>query len=486
MKNFGAWWLVFKHEGRVLLADRTLWLASGLFLLLIGYGLHNGITQARLKESALAQVLDAQAKGEASRRALLGRIMAGAEVPDPFANPADPASMGGGYGARYAFMPISPLAPLAFGQSDLLPDYYKVTNRSKITFIYDSEIENPWNLLSGHFDLSFVIIYLFPLLIFALSYNFLSGEREHGTLKMLLSQPLGLGGLVAGKIAVRAAALFAWAVLVPLLALVVMRPDIRSTTYVWPLVSWVAFVTAYGSVWFTLAVAVNAFGRPSAANALILVGSWIVCVLVIPVLLNLVVSTASPAPSRTELATRTRLVTIKGLNRHAQLLSTDYKYSGKPELLLPKEGRIAVAERMKGMYLVERDVDRELEGVLKSFQVQLAGQQRLVARYGALSPAIVAHEGLTALAGTGLRRHLYFQRQIDTFHQEWKDFFEPRILNGVAISETDLDRLPQFTWVEEDPRVVSAGVATGLLQLVVPAVALAVLGGWRLRRYSVV
>jgi ABC-2 type transport system permease protein len=42
-----------------------------------------------------------------------------------------------------------------------------------------------------------------PLLILALSYNFLSGEREAGTLQMLLSQPISLRSVVSGKIALR-------------------------------------------------------------------------------------------------------------------------------------------------------------------------------------------------------------------------------------------------------------------------------------------
>jgi ABC-2 type transport system permease protein len=353
-------------------------------------------------------VLQAQACGEASRSALLDRITNQGEIPDPFGNPADPSSVAGG--GQYAFMPISPLAPLAFGQSDVRPDYYRVTNRSKINFIYDTEIENPWNLLSGHFDLAFVVVYLFPLLIFALSYNFLSAEREHGTLKMLLSQSVSLSRIVVGKIAVRAATLLVWAVVVPVVALTALRPEVRSVDYAGALLAWAGFVVAYGTIWFALAFAVNAFGRSSATNALILIGSWIVCVLVVPVVLNVVVSIASPAPSRTELATRTRLVTAEALTRNAALLSTDYQYVDNPELLLPKDGKIVVAGRLRGSYLMEKEVDRALEGLLEAFNIQLTGQQRLVTSYGARSPAIVTYEGLTALAGTGVRRHLHFQR----------------------------------------------------------------------------
>ena len=478
--------LIARHEVRLLLADRTLWLVSTLFVVIIGYGVFNGVTQARLKEEALASVLAAQARGEVAKRTVLNQILNEGLVPDPFANPADPSSLGGGYGARYAYMPISPLAPLAFGQSDIRPDYYKVTNRSRINFLTETEIENPWNLLSGHFDLSFVVVYLFPLLIFTLSYNFLSSEREHGTLRLVLSQPIGLAALAAGKVGVRAAALLLWALAVPLLALTIFRPEMRSSTYTWPLLGWAALIVAYAAFWFALALAVNAFGRSSATNALALVGIWIACVLVMPVLLNVIVSFASPVPSRTELATRTRVVTGEALTRYASLLNADYKYIENPELLRPRNGRIEIAGRMRGTYLMERDVDEQLDGLLASFDRQLANQQRMVSRYGVVSPAIVAYEGLTAVAGTGVGRHLHFQQQIAEYHRTWRQFFEPKILDGIAVSLEDLDRLPSFAWREEDPGTVRGRVLAGVLQLLIPAVALSALGVWRLRRYSVV
>src|SRR5688500_14698854 len=244
-----------------------------------------------------------------------------------------------------------------------------------------------------------------------------------------MSQPVSLSGIVAGKILVRAVVIFVCAVIIPVAALAVLHPGIRAAAY-WPSIAWWAgLVAAYSAFWFALAIAVNATGRSSAASALILIGSWVVLVLVAPVVLNLVVSTASPAPSRVELATRTRLVTIDGLNRYAELLATDYDYTDNAAVLMPVDGKIEVPARRQGMYLVERDVDRKLNSILATFRAQLARQQQLVSRFGALSPAITAYEGLTALAGTGVRRHLHFEQQVDEFHQEWKEFFEPRMLN---------------------------------------------------------
>ena len=477
---------VFAYEARLLWADRSLWAVCGLLALLLGYSLLNGIGELAPRQRVLAGIESQQIERERANAASLRRVLAGKEKPEPFANPADPASIGGGMGARSAVLPYPALAPLAVGQSDMQPNYYRVTAGSKSKFLYDGELENPWNLLSGSFDLAFVVVYLLPLAICALCWNLLSAEREQGTLRLLLSQPLTLFMLVAGKVALRVAALLGTLLLVVPLVLLAAQPAARTSPALALLGAALALVVGYALFWFAFAVAVNALGRSSAFNALVLIAGWVLIVLVLPVVLNLVVSVASPAPSRTELATRTRLVTIAGLNRYNKLLSTDYRYVDRPDTLLPRDGKIEVAPRLRAFYLMGRDTDREIDTLLQRFDAQLAGQQALVDRWSWLSPAIVVHEGLAALAGTGSARYALFKQQVDVFHAEWKAFFEPRLLAGTAITPDDLVRLPRFGWVEQDPAAVWAGWLRGCAQLCLPALALALFARRRLRRYAVV
>jgi ABC-2 type transport system permease protein len=102
--------------------------------------------------------------------------------------------------------------------------YYRITYLSKVQFMYDTEIENTWNLLSGHFDFAFVIVFVLPLLVTTLGYNLLSAEREHGTLRMLCSQPLSIAMLMTGKVVVRMLALLAIVIPAPLVVLLLIRP----------------------------------------------------------------------------------------------------------------------------------------------------------------------------------------------------------------------------------------------------------------------
>lgn len=476
---------IIEHELRVLAADKSLWVVSLLLAGLCAYGLANGLEQSRARDAAQLEAVAQERTSNAEVTALWRRVMAREEAPDPWANPTDPSSVGWGLVTRYALLPTAPLAPLAIGQSDMLPDLYSIQTVSRVEFMYDSEIENPWNLLTGRFDLAFVITYLLPLFVLGWSYNLLASEREQGTLRLVLSQPVRLGAVVGGKVLVRAAVLAFWCAVVPLAALLVLRREQLGEGGLAQLAAAGALIAAYALFWFALAVVVDALARSSALGALVLVASWVALVLVFPVALSLLAAAASPAPSRAELATDTRIITAQSLVRFADKWGSEYRHVQDPEVLVPKNGRFEVPERMQAFILTSRELDVRLESILDAFDTQLAGQQAIVDRFGVLSPAIVVHEGLSALAGNGTRRYQQFQHQVTAFHAEWRRFFDPRIAEGLAITEADLVALPRFRWVEPAPHALLVDVLGRLLALLAAA-GLAALAARRiLARYPV-
>jgi ABC-2 type transport system permease protein len=447
-RQFSTLRLIVWHEVRILIADRTLPLVCGVLALMVGYGLFVGLAQATLRDRAVAEVLKHEQETQKKNIATLESVLSGKETLVPFSNPANPAALAGALSGRHATAPNAPLAALAIGQSDMVPNYYRVTYLSKVQFMYDTEIENPWNLLSGHFDLAFVIVFVLPLLIITLGYNLLSAEREQGTLRMLCSQPLTIATLLTGKIIVRLLALLAVAVCLPLTILLLIRPETRGTEQLLLMLSWSALVVAYALFWFAVAALVNIIGRPSSTNALIMVAIWTLLVLILPVMMNLIVGVVSPAPSRTELASRTRIVTAESLREYEDLYSADYRYAADPEALLVKDGHIEVPSRMRAFFLAKRKVDEQIEPLLKRFDHQLLRQQNLVDRMSFLSPAILVNEAMNSIAGNDSRRFLAFKNQTETFHNSWRDYFSPRILENRAMTVADVLSLPQWHWIE--------------------------------------
>lgn len=93
------------------------------------------------------------------------------------------------YYLKFSFInTINPLAGLSIGQSDLNSHIQNVTILNLEGQKYDTDLINPMRLLVGNLDVSFLIIFLFPLVIISLTFNILSEEEEKGTWKMVTIQ----------------------------------------------------------------------------------------------------------------------------------------------------------------------------------------------------------------------------------------------------------------------------------------------------------
>lgn len=473
---------IMRHDWRCLAADRSAWALVALLGAFVGYGVYNGSAWVRFQRDTLA----AAAQDESQRLADLRRD---AENVDPKAEPAvtwlDPRTPGvvaGTRGQRFAAAPPGPLAALDVGQADLYPFYFKMTNRTKQTFIAGDEIENPSNLLAGRFDLGFVVVQLFPLLILGLSYNLLSAEREQGTLAMTLAQPVRLRTLAMGKVLARAALVLTLALALSIGGGLLAGVDLRRPDVLARLGLWAATVAGYGAFWFALALAVNALGRPSSTNAVVLAACWIALVVVAPALLNVAVTSLHPVPSRVELIGAIRDASAEASAEGSHLLARYYE--DHPELA-PASSAAVPADFLVKLQAVQKSVDETIEPVMARYDEQLARQQALVDRLRFLSPAVTAQEALNDVSGTSLARHKHFLAQVDAFHKEWQDFFIPRIMRRERFAPADYDAIPKFHFREQPLAEVAPRAGAALIGLAAPAAALGLAGLAALRRYPI-
>lgn len=469
------------HEWRLLRADRMLRVVGTLFAALLIAALINGLTWTRFQAATLAELRAADAARFAQYVDTLRTMAPDAPLAGPFApDPRNPMTIGSRGGTLAALDP-APLSMLAVGQSDLLPYYLKVNTGGRQGVLKGDEIENPGNLLTGRFDLAFVIVVLFPLVILALSYNMLAGEREDGTLALVLSQPVQLRTLLLAKVGVRALVVLALAFVIVGVGLVAARVDLgvpgTSSSVLW----WLAIVTAYAAFWFGVALLVNAIVRGSAAAAVASVSVWLVLVVLAPVVVNLLAQTRYPPPSRVAFVSLVRSVTNEANAVTDQLMS---KYLvDHPELA---GAGVDMSDFWTRSLTVQDTIEKTLAPHYADFEQQLAHQQAVITGARVLTPALLVQTALEDLAGTGLPRWQAFRAQTLAFHVQWQDYFISRQIRKQQMSAADAAAVPVFSYREEAAAVVRGRVITALLWLLVPAALLWGLGLMRLRRYTVV
>ena len=469
------------HEWRLLRADRMLRVVAVLFSVLLVVALVNGVRWSQFQSSTIHALQHADSVRFAQYRDTLAAMSPTAPVAGPFApDPRNPMTIGS-RGGTLAALPPQPLSVLAVGQSDLLPYYYTVNTGLRQGVLKGDEIENPANLLSGRFDLAFVIVVLFPLVILALSYNMLSGEREDGTLALVLSQPVRLRTLLLAKVAVRAATVLSIAGGLVIAGLIAAKVNLGDNGVLAAALWWFVVVSAYAGFWFGIALVVNATVRGSAASAVASVSTWLVLVILAPVLVNLVAQSRYPTPSRVEFVTMVRSITNQA-NAVSNVLMSKYTVD-HPELAA--RGGLDVNDFWARSLTVQDTIEKTLAPYYESFDRQLDQQQQVVNSARVVTPALLVQTALEDLAGTGLPRWQAFRVQTLAFHRQWQSYFVPRQLRREKLSAADVAAVPSFTFREESGAVVRTRVLMSLVWLVLPAVLLWGVGLARLRRYSV-
>lgn len=472
---------VRSFEWKLLRADRTVLAVTLLLGAAVAYGLHNGVSWVRFQQRTIASVQAEERTRLDGHRAMIARLEAGDTTTGvmPWTDPRVPSNAGGTLAARYTILPPASLATLAVGQSDLYPYYAKISTRTKQTFIVNDEIENPANLLSGRFDLSFVIVYILPLIILALTYNIVSAEREQGTLALLLSQPISVRSVIARKVMSRAWIVFGLVAGLSILGMVLSGVNLAQRDALSRLGLWMLVVVLYGAFWFAAAIAVNALGRSSATNAVVLLAVWLAVVVLVPSLYNVTITALAPSPSRVELTTALRAATNEANEQGTALLQR--YYLDHPELMAGGDSAAMNNYAARSVVVMEA-VEKSMAPTLTGFDRQLMEQQRLADRYRYVSPAVVTHAALLDVAGTSAHRYAHFQSQVDQYHGEWRSYFLPKVFARAQLTGGAYDALPVFRFQDEPVGSLLARVSGGVMVLLAMVAVVTWIGLRGLRR----
>jgi ABC-2 type transport system permease protein len=429
---------IFRHEIRVLRVETSAWLSVVLLLAMVVYAGWNGERLAAERRSVVhTAALAGDQALEVARRDL--KKLSG----DNGASLAGAQPTGKSYPVGLS---PAPLALLAVGLSDLLPyqttvDIY--TTRHALFNFYQQD--NPLGLLAGSFDVAYVGMMLFPLLVLALSYNSVSLEREQGTLALVLSQPVSLQTILAAKVLVRYLLIALPAIAGVWICLGLLGTNLFQHD-VWPPLAVVSLAVAgYLAFWAALAAVVNARTSSSAANAMILMCVWMATAVVAPAVLHVVTASAHPLPSRMEYIARLREADNFSRGAGQKLLA---KFYGDHPELVP-QGELDLNEFARRFYAMRQENERRLLPHALGFETALARQQAAIDRWRWISPPLVFHDLIVDLAGTGTRRHQAFVAQARDFLGRWQAVLLPIVMRKDLLVHEDYDRLPRFRFVEE-------------------------------------
>ncbi|MEQ6123670.1 DUF3526 domain-containing protein [Pseudotenacibaculum sp. MALMAid0570] len=432
----------FKYELKSLLRSRWIILLFAILLIVVLFAGYNGNKKVNKRLVDIEKVTSAVEKKDKAMLSLLDSIEKGLKNnARSWRMPNDPMGVGFEH-PRVAALHPKDLAFISVGQSDLFTHFVQPKIYGDNFALNYSELSSPIQLLFGSFDLSFVIIYILPLIIIAFSYNILSNEKEYGSLKLLAAQPISVYSWLLQKVGLR----FLWLALITVLVLTISFGVVGFdfANNIGEFSSLLLLTISYILFWFVVALMVNIFIGSSAKNAVSLLGIWVFVILIIPAVVSQFSNVVYPIPSRTKMLSEIRKVKDQTAKKQDKIL--DNFLRDHPEYA-SKGGNINYTFWHK--YIATQDlIEEELKPLLDSYNNQLQNQQQWIKRWQYISPAVIMQQSFNELAGTSTKHYQDYRKQVAEFSVTWRDFFTPMLYNNQPFQSKIYKDLPQFEYKE--------------------------------------
>ncbi|MFD0796345.1 DUF3526 domain-containing protein [Maribacter chungangensis] len=334
------------------------------------------------------------------------------------------------YYLKFAFVnPPNHLAGLSIGQSDINPNVQRITIKNLEGQRYDTDLVNPMNLQSGNLDLSFVLIYLFPLLIIVFTFNLLSEETETGTWRLVSVQAPSKLKYLLTKLSVRMILIYVVLGILLTTAKIALSIPLDTNFMMFVLLS-----SLYVLFWFTLCFFVINFKKNSGFNAVLLLSVWLLLLILFPAGINAYVTNKYPVPEAlsTMISQRDGYHTKWDTDKKETLKKFYDHYPQFQKFGYPTEGF-----NWTWYYAMQQMGDDESLKDTRAFRQKINERENTSKQLSAFLPNMHLQLAFNELSGTSLHQHLNFLDATGDFHEELRLFFYPSIFEELSGDKID-------------------------------------------------
>ncbi|WP_315815843.1 DUF3526 domain-containing protein [Paraflavitalea speifideaquila] len=366
----------------------------------------------------------------------------------------------------------APINGLTIGQRDINPSIKSLTIRNLEGQLYDTGLYNPTNLLLGNLDFGFVLLYLFPLLIIACTFNTYSGEKENGTWSLLTTQSGRPKMLLLKLFALRSAVVLAVYLLLVAAAILILSLPLNSA-----LLAFMSMGSCYLLCWFAISFWVVSWQQRSAVNAVSLLTLWVALTIVAPAGINNYLINKYPVPEALETAVQQR----KGYHEKWDMdkaITMDKFYAHYPQFrkyALP-DGKFS----WLWYYAMQQMGDDDAQQASRQLKNKLYSREAAGEQLALFIPTLHTQWQMNNLAQSGLGNYLSYLDSAARFHESKRLYYYPKIFDNTAVNQEDWNKIDVAIYTNDQP----INWTTLLLPLLISTLLLGCLSSYHLRRIN--
>jgi ABC-type transport system involved in multi-copper enzyme maturation permease subunit len=380
-----------------------------------------------------------------------------------------------------------------------LPFYSLIRGISQDVNIEEFD-DDPLPVMFPLIDLVFIVTILMSLIALIFSYDSVSGEKEDGTLKLILSNDIPRSKVILGKIMGGILTLFIpflFSLVVGLL-IVALHPRVSWKGADWGALGLIVVGSAlYFGFFYGLGVFISSRHHSSSSSIMTSLFAWVLLVLVVPNLSPYVASFISPASSRIKIARETSRITDTERDDLGNKLVKERlgelvkKYPVLAENLSEAETKKRVAkdpayreayqarthEVQAAWDEANRIQNEKADRIWREVSRKEAAQTDLSRYLSMVSPFSDFTYLATDLSSTGIRNEAHFGQVSDLFWQAYADYSRQKIealqkkdpSTDWWNTAVDMSDRPRFRYQQE--------ALSGRVQATLPAFAVLIICG---------
>ena len=344
-----------------------------------------------------------------------------------------------------AVLPPAPLADFGIGAGRLHPTTTKLTGWASAADLFIRyEFSNPTILELGRFDLTFFVVVIVPLLMVAVSFDILAGERERGRATLIAVQAGHINSSNWQRLVLRNSMIWMLVSVIVFVAAFLSPTAQMSGARISSFLAWYGIASVYVFFWFALITFVVACIKKSEIVAAALFSLWAVFVFAVPAIGGALVESAYPPPSRLVFLSEKREGEVEAV-REAENLTNSF-LAEHPEMALSVED---VPGFFRGAFIANLEAGKRTTPVVEEFALSREKRKALVQQLQILSPAMIANNALISITGGNVDRNMAYQEQARSALNDLFDRIGPSIVAKQRISVAQFDEIPTFTFREK-------------------------------------
>jgi len=248
------------------------------------------------------------------------------------------------------FRPSSVLSIFASGLDPFLPDKVATSYTGLFRTLKEAGTGNPQSLLFGKADLLFNVTFIVSLVALIFTFNCISGERERGTLRLMIANAVPRSRILLSKVIGKYIALLAPFLLSILIALLVLGGSTVipiGSPQVWLTVLVILAATLLFLLGMVcLGVCISTFTRHSMGSIVLLFLVWAMFLFGVPKVSPMLAEILHPAESGSVIDLTKRMAKEE-IEREFQKMekeTIDVRHSAELEPVLPKKGSMTARD----------------------------------------------------------------------------------------------------------------------------------------------